>query len=283
MSDLTAEWPTLRPAERRQIMRARILGTDRGLATRVKKMLGLAARPVPPSPRRVAARALALATVTWRAHIEMNLQDMPSESANLQRDHLLTRLKALDIAGELEPHERAFISAPFGSVDPQLVADASRRGEGLAVLAWALHQGEIPAYDQEAASPDLAQQLVEDLQRAGALLNTAALRSASEIECYATHATVVTWRLRTFRMYPGPWDLIDYLRRHASFRETWLDGLRIQDGDLAIGSQAIASAAAPIVQTCERIAVERQIAAYWLEGDERIYSRVDPATLLSAC
>jgi hypothetical protein len=84
-------------------------------------------------------------------------------------------------------------------------------------------------------------------------------------------------------MYPGPWDLVGYLRRQASFREGWLEGLRIVDGDLAIGDQAIANAPAEKVQTCERVAEERQIAAYWLEGDDPVYSRVDPTTLLSAC
>ena len=40
-------------------------------------------------------------------------------------------------------------------------------------------------------------------------------------------------------MYPGPWEFDAYLRRQASFKETWLDGLRFADGDLAVDSVPI--------------------------------------------
>jgi RNA polymerase subunit RPABC4/transcription elongation factor Spt4 len=285
MSDLTKEWAGMRPAARRHVMRARVLGTDRGLAARLRKLLGIAWRPTPPTARRVAARAMALAAVVWRAQTEMNLKDIPRESWNPLRDHILTWLKALGILGELEPHERTFFDAPLGHGEPQLMTNAARRVEGLAVLAWALNRIQLPAYDDEAVPLDRALLSIglEDLQTARQLLDSATLRPAAEIEQYATHATVVSWRLRTFQLYPGPWDLLGHLRRHTSFREAWLQGLRIVDGDLAIGTQSIANAPPEKVRTCEWIAVERQIAAYWLEGDDRVYSKVDPATLLTAC
>jgi hypothetical protein len=34
---------------------------------------------------------------------------------------------------------------------------------------------------------------------------------------------------------------------------------------------------------CGSIAQERQLAAYWLEGDNEVYSQVNTPTLLSAC
>jgi hypothetical protein len=55
------------------------------------------------------------------------------------------------------------------------------------------------------------------------------------------------------------------------------------DGDLAIGDQSIKNAPPEKVAFCERIALERQIAAYWIQGDARIYSKVEPTTLLAAC
>jgi len=285
MSDLSAAWPTMRPAQRRRAMRARVRGTDRTLVARVKKLFGIGTRPTPPPPRRVAARALALAHLVWRARIEMNLQDHPPDSWEPQREHLSARLKSLGIAGELEPPERDFFRAAFGRVDPMAVTSAAWRGEGLAVLAWALGRLGLPAYDEEAFPPDHAQESVgfDNLEVARELLDSGSLRHAEEIERYAVHATIVTWRLRTFRMYPGPWDFVGHLRRQPAFRETWMDGLRIVDADLAIGEQAIANAPTERVQTCERIAVERQIAAYWLEGDDAVYSKVDPTTLLSTC
>jgi hypothetical protein len=285
MSDLTEEWKVMSPAARRRAMRARLLGTDRTLIARMAKMLGIAARHPPPSARRVAARAMVLAAVVRRAHLQMGRNDMAPASLNPMRDDVLAWLKGLGIAGELEPPERHFLLAPFGRVDELLVTNAAWRGEGLTVLAWALNRFALPPYDEQAFPPDAAQESVGfgNPEVARELLGSAALRPAAEIERFAIHATLVTWRLRTFRMYPGPWDLVGYLRRHASFRETWLEGLRIQGGDLAIGAQPIADAPAEKVQTCERMAVERQMAAYWLEGDDPVYSNVDPTTLLSAC
>jgi hypothetical protein len=285
MSDLTPQWARMRFAERRQVMQARMGGTDRTLFARMAKKLGLAARHEPPSARRVAARALVLSTVVCRAYLEMNLKDMPPESWEPQRRHVLDWLEGLGIARELEPHERSFLQAPCGHVDGQLVTNAAWRGEGLAVLAWALNRFGLPSYDEETFPPDLAQESVGflDARAAREFLDSAVLRPVAALERFATHATVVTWRLRQFRMSPGPLDFVGYLRRHASFREAWLEGLNIVDGDLALSAQAIAQADAEKVQTCERIALERQIAAYWLEGDARVYSNVNPTTLLTAC
>ena len=65
------------PAARRQLLRARIRGTDRALLSRLAKMLGVSSRRPAPPPRRVAARAIVLSAVVCRAYLEMNLKDMP--------------------------------------------------------------------------------------------------------------------------------------------------------------------------------------------------------------
>jgi hypothetical protein len=78
-------------------------------------------------------------------------------------------------------------------------------------------------------------------------------------------------------------DFVQYLRNHPVFKEYWLDGLRFVDGDLASGESSISGAIPENVQTYGSIAMERQIAVYWLQGDERTYSHVSPNTLLSAC
>src|SRR5262249_34991627 len=153
MSDLSKDWPAMRPAARRRAMRERLRGTDRSLFARVARQLGLGPRHPPPSARRVAARALALSAVVCRAYLEMSRADMPSESWEPQRAHLFARLQGLGIAPELEPPERAFLHVPVGGADPRLVTDAAWRGEGLAVLAWALNRFELPAHDEQAFPP----------------------------------------------------------------------------------------------------------------------------------
>jgi hypothetical protein len=226
---------------------------------------------------------MVLAGVVWRASVEMQLQDI--RNPDELRDYFFAWLHGLGIAGELEPQERAFLQKPFGRVDEKLVAQSAWRSEGLAVLAWALKRFALPAYDIAVFVPDPAQESVGFGNRdvARELLDTGALRPSSEIDRFASHMTMVSWRLRQFGMQPTPMDFVGYLRSFASFKESWLEDLRLVDGDLAIGAQSIDEAAPEDVQRCRSIAVERQIAVYWLQGDDTVYSKVDPATLLSVC
>jgi hypothetical protein len=178
------------------------------------------------------------------------------------------------------------------------------------VLACALKRFELPRYDENAnpieagASIGFSEELLAVMDTAAAekALRDAELRPASEIDRFACHITIVNWRLRTFNLAritrtPIPpadpeqfpfgrgiderMDMAGYLRAHPSFRESWLNGLLFADGDLAIGGKSIDAASREDVATCASIAVERQIAAYWLQGNAPTYSRVDPATMLS--
>jgi hypothetical protein len=278
LSHLGPAWANLPPAARRQELRDRLGGADRNFFSWLARRLGFVRRPTPPSARRVAARALVLAAVVGRASLET--QRDGAEDAHTP----LAWLRSLGIPRELEPWERAFLRQPLGRADPAVVRNASWRAEGLAVLAWALNRIDLPAYD-EAVVPESALAGVGYGSRevARSLLDAGVLRPASDIERLAAHATVVTWRLRTYGLSPLPWDFVGYLRGHASFKEVWLDGLRILDGDLAVGAQPITRAPAEHVHDCLRNAVERHVAAYWLQGDDPVYSKVDPSTVLSVC
>jgi hypothetical protein len=225
---------------------------------------------------------MVLSAVVARAFLEKDLQQPGNPEKT--RAEVLGFLSDLAIAGELEREERDLLKTRVGRADKAIAANASWRGEGLAVLAWSLGQFQLPAYD-EAVVPIAAQDSVGLANAAFAreLLDSATLRPAEDIERFATHATVVTWRLRQFRMAPLPLHFAAYMRAQASFRETWLEGLRFVDGDLAIGDRAISNADPEKVAHCERIALQRQIAVYWIQGDHPTYSKVDPSTLLSAC
>jgi hypothetical protein len=76
-------------------------------------------------------------------------------------------------------------------------------------------------------------------------------------------------------------DFPGYLRQHPLSNPYWLDGLRFIKGDLAIGSQCVSDVPKEVFEDCRSTAVERQIAAYWLQGDNETYSQVDQSTILS--
>jgi tetratricopeptide (TPR) repeat protein len=62
--------------------------------------------------------------------------------------------------------------------------------------------------------------------------------------------------------------------------ETWLDGLPLVDGELALGGKSVVAAPDAAVRRFKSIVVERHIAAYWLEGHHRAYSCVRAHTML---
>jgi hypothetical protein len=181
--------------------------------------------------------------------------------------------------------------------------NAAWRAEGLGVLAWALKWYELPPYDRPVPPDDTVFEggrLTVDLlfrclhdETVPAPWESAELRPYEEIHQYVTHATLVHWRMVTFRMHPEQtqdllfdprrMDFLGYLKSHPSFKENWLDGLRFIDGDLALGDSPIGDAPEEFVSDCMSVALERQIAAYWLQGDNEVYSQVSPDTILTAC
>jgi hypothetical protein len=240
-------------------------------------------RPEPPSARRVMARALALAAIAARADLERHDPGRPAD--DLLPGRVVESLTRKSIAGELEPKERAFLASKRGAADGPDSASASWRAEGAGLLLWALGLWNLPDYDVTVDVDGLLQKALEfgDRSKTSDVFAGTGLRPTEEINSFATHATIVSWRLRQYLMQPGSMDLLAFLRAFSAFKESWLLGLRIIDGDLAIGRQAIARAPLETVQICSCVATERHIAAYWLQGDNRVYSQIDPTTILSAC
>jgi Domain of unknown function (DUF4272) len=268
------------PAARRRYLRAKI--SNKAIAPTwfpqwlARFLLLEHIHPAPPVARQVAARALVLAAVAARGDLERQQNQTACHQP-------LAWLKGVGAASALEGPERAFLNSAAGRVEEKVVTAASWRREGLAVLAWALEQFELPAYDSPVVPPDAAHLSVgfQDPQIARELLARGELRPRAEVDQLAAQLTVVSWRLQQFAIMPGPMDLVAHLGKVSSSSDIWLKGLRIMDGDLAIGAQPLDQASAEAVQLCRSIAIERQIAAYWLQGDDPAYSAVQPVTLFS--
>jgi hypothetical protein len=87
--------------------------------------------------------------------------------------------------------------------------------------------------------------------------------------------------LQKYSNEPGRMELAGYLRRHPDFKKNWLRGVRLVKGDLALGKASLADAKEDVAQNCTSIAIERQIAAYWLQGENELYSQVAANTVLA--
>ena len=86
----------------------------------------------PPTPRRVAARALVMSAVVCRGFIETDAGEAEAEALRVRVVEWLGRIGVTD---EAEPRELAMLNAPLGTLAPQQAIDAGWLSEGLAVLA----------------------------------------------------------------------------------------------------------------------------------------------------
>jgi tetratricopeptide (TPR) repeat protein len=272
-----------------------------------------------PSAQRVAARALVLAAIVYRESLEWDPDAEPYRRKLLDWIDALDLGAELERGERSFLHtpighaaRQIVINALWRSEGLGVLAWALHRLEAVPRYDELMNVGPVVAslgFTEKHLSDGDTAAVQEVLQSAG-------LRPLSQIRQFSSHITIVNWRLRQFRFdrasaaYVGTFDVrgdrpvavednatreqdqgsgigegmdfAAYLRQYPNFQESWLDGLRLLDGDLAIGKEAIAHASPDAVKQCMSMAVERQIAAYWLEGDNRTYSKVNPSTFLSA-
>ncbi|MBL7223790.1 MAG: DUF4272 domain-containing protein [Candidatus Brocadiae bacterium] len=235
--------------------------------------------PRPPSARRVVGRAIVLSALVYRSFLD---HYAGSPDGDELRSRLFDWLVATGLVWELEQEERKLLATPLGRAEDQAIIDAEWRVEGLAVLAWALGRFELPPHDERVRNYLVATDAVGFLgdKAMGALLLTGTLRPSREIRAFANQITMVSWRLTQLRTNPSSGGFMD-LQEFPAYCviEGWLKGLRLVDGELAVGDRSLTAASDAERQMCNSIARERHIAAYWLEGDDETYSRISPDTM----
>lgn len=231
--------------------------------------------PEPPTPERVARRALALAALTARAMLE---QDDPSEPwvAEFHRD-TLAWVEAVGVGDELEPDEWEVIQRPPGRLDERAQTDATWRLEGLAVLAWALGRFELPPYDELVAPQALIRSLgFPDPEAARTLLARPSLRPPAELEVLRKQLLGLHWRLRDFRLRPQAMDFAAFAR-DCWFGPMDIGPFRLVGGDLALEDRAISDVPEDVLGVVSSAAMERHKAVNWLSVGG-VYSRTDTST-----
>jgi len=233
-----------------------------------------AEEPIPPTPERVARRALVMSAVVCRAFLE---RDAGNEEVEELRKRLDRWLRDLGIADELEEWEAELLRKPLGALQSRESIDASWLSEGLAVLAWAMGRYELPGYDESVDPQDVTGSLLFLQDEARELLRVPRLRPAAEIEAFQNTVFSLHWRLRQYQLAPAPMNFEEFART-AWFGPLSLDGLRLAENDLAIGALPISVAPEAELSHCHSVAQERHRAANWLMGHDEVYSQVDTST-----
>jgi hypothetical protein len=227
----------------------------------------------PPSARRVARRALVLAAVAQRAFEEYT----PAEVSPEPGPALVRWLESRGVAPELERAERRLVEAPRGTLAQRQVVEGSWRSEGLAVLAWALGVGELPAHDETVAAGVLMRRLGLLGEGTPAVLTSPTLRPLEELQRMERRLFVLHWRLRDFGLKPRAMDFAEFART-AWFGPFDITGIALAEKDLALGGLPISKAPPEQVGECQSIAMERHQAINWLLGRHPVYSLVDTPT-----
>jgi len=228
--------------------------------------------PAPPSPEMVARRAIVLATVSCRGVLEL-------DPARDEAARFWTRVSdwwsRLGLSAELEPREAALLAAAFGTSPQQQLVDASWRSEALSVLAWALQRAGLPSHDEQVDPAVVASALgfLED----HTVLESPALRPAPELENYSNVAFTIHWRLVDYSLNHRALDFAKFCET-AWFGPLPLDGVRLVEGDLAIGKLPISRAAEHDVRNAMSAAQERHQAANWLLDASSLFSETGTST-----
>lgn len=233
-------------------------------------------QPDPPTARRVARRAVALAALTARAVLERDYGRR--DSIPEEYDWLRDRITEIGTGDEFEPWEQMVIDTPPGQLDRQKAVNAMWRIEGLEVLAWALGLKALPRYDAMSDVDDVWKAVGFPVGAAAKLVASPKLRPTEELGTFRKQMLGYHWRLTDFR-----WTRPEKMDFRAFAAKCWfgsfdLTGFDLIDNELAIQGQRLDEADGDVFGLCQSIAAERHRAANWLCWGPGVYSDTDVST-----
>jgi len=224
----------------------------------------------PVDATRVARRSLVLAAMVCRGAIESGAGQPEADTLHNRTLEWLTKL---DLWDEVESSEEKILHTPLGELEQKDVIRATWYVEGLAILAWALNQFDLPRHDEKVDPYSVADAVWFLSEDADELIRTARLRNLTELEAcrellYAVHA-----RLRDFARNRNQKDFARWVEK------IWIEALRLDadhlivDNDLAIDDKPIIDVEENRLQECKWITFERHRAIIWLVEGYSSYSQ----------
>ena len=223
------------------------------------------ATPLAHPPRRVAARALVLAAIAWRASLPgQRALVLPTDHRTATEELATMRAwmgeRGLD--AELEPDERALLDAPFSFHMTPRCIDGSWALESAAWLGWALGRLPRPRPQQKLDADATLRALGLGTAEGESLLSTATLRPAPEVRTLHRQLLATRWRLEEWRREPAA--RIDLVATAARVPGLDLGPGACTRGDLVVAGKPIAQASAAKVERVASLVLERYRASAWL-------------------
>jgi len=217
--------------------------------------------PPPPTPEKVARRALVLSAVTCRSMID-DKQDPWAKEMSTQ---ILEWLERLDLKKELSEWEKALLTKPFGELSEKDRRDGSWLSEAMVILAWALGKTPLPSFDAQCDPPDVGSCLGFTQPIVETALSSPQLLPREQLSEYNEFIYNLHWRVRDHRLRGGPYDF-ESLARKAWGEPILRHGLKIIDKDIALGGIPLTQAPESARRSITSITQERHRASNWLIG-----------------
>lgn len=234
--------------------------------------------PTPPTPDRVAARAIVLSAISCRALIE---NDANKPGAEKLRKDVAQWLADIGIAGEMEASEASLLSVPLGKLDRHSTIEASWSAEGMVVLAWVLGRASLPVFYAKCEPSEVANAMGFLAEREKTVLTRPRLRDLAEVSVAEETYLTLHWRLRQFSIDSKPMDFAAYVAS-CGWGPLRLDQVELCEGDLAIDGVRIDRLPYAVFRQSLSIVQERHRAFNWLIGWESLYSRVTTDSFVAA-
>ena len=140
---------------------------------------------VPPTPGRVARRAVILYTLMMRYTAETNATHPRAQEWLAIFPQWLDEL---EMGSEVEPIDAAILAAPLGALEPEQQTDARWSGEAVGILGWCLQRvgppADFDAVDPNAVFAALGLEPATLVEGAKDLIARAALRPKEELLAY---------------------------------------------------------------------------------------------------
>lgn len=229
-----------------------------------------ATAPIAHSPQCIHRTALFLAYMACRGMIDG--AEHPQAVSTTQRISELFREDWLD-GLNLDPPEKRFIHAPFGTLQQSQRNESSWLIENAAVLAWTMNLAELPPFYQKVNGGEISKALgilrADHFER----IATASIRDANEIVAGFETYAALWWRLTEYKKNPRPMDFQTKLTEPDSHHLV-VDGIEFIDRDLAVDGKPISQAGAELRDFAGAIVHQRYREFRYLLGMEQSGSRI---------
>jgi hypothetical protein len=173
----------------------------------------------------VARRAILMASLAFRASLEVTEHSRRAESCN----RLLPWLESLGCRDEIDPLELDILLTPYGRLEPEQRRDAFWAGEGAGIYLWTLGKISDPPPRSTISDHHAIIKLVGVLHpEAQSLLQTPTLRGNNEIQAYFRQVASTRTEFQRRAIDEGAGNMLVQFRRERLGKI----GLNISDEDL---------------------------------------------------